>query len=224
MKRQYYYIFCQENEIRFKLINAYMNRLCINEDDQSEVIEIHQWEEFFEGVTRNEALLQRISPSKRRYELESYAIHNVIEIILQNEIPKPAAPEYQIHFIFELAWTYELVGDMVPFQSCGLPADSPPDYNVTLLKVHQENILPVNLDSHIHTFTIGDDIELLADQLNSSNSMFYHRSHSSSVFQNFDESFYSITCKRKSYDFESELKLMQTKYINIYSFIFVWLL
>ena len=128
--------------------------------------------------------------------------------------------EYQMHFIFGLAFE-DVAGDMVRFQSCGMPAELPSDYNVTLLQGSQANLLPVNVNSHKHSFTIGDDIELLSDQLNSSNAMFYHRSHSSSLFQNFDESFYSITCKRKSYNFQTELELMQTKYINKHSFLFV---
>ena len=59
MKKQYFYIFHSENEkysfrekylsrekyeVPSKLVKTYMNYFCINEDNQSEVIEIHTLE------------------------------------------------------------------------------------------------------------------------------------------------------------------------------------
>ena len=44
MKNQHFYIFYSEiedNDLPFKLMKAYMNGFCINEEDQSEVIEIY---------------------------------------------------------------------------------------------------------------------------------------------------------------------------------------
>ena len=52
MKKQHFYIFYSENEksaetedVQFKLVKSYMNYFCINEDDQAEVIEVHQLKE-----------------------------------------------------------------------------------------------------------------------------------------------------------------------------------
>ena len=60
MKKQHFYIFYSENEksaetedVQFKLVKSYMNYFCINEDDQAEVIEVHQLKEirnFFKCV------------------------------------------------------------------------------------------------------------------------------------------------------------------------------
>ena len=48
MKKQYFYIFYSENEkneIPNKLVKTYMNCCCINEEYQSEIIEIHPLKE-----------------------------------------------------------------------------------------------------------------------------------------------------------------------------------
>ena len=52
MKKQYLYIFYSENSvlekygIPEKLVKTYMNHFCINEENQSEVIEIHPLKDF----------------------------------------------------------------------------------------------------------------------------------------------------------------------------------
>ena len=48
MKKQHFYIFYSENdenEIPVKLVKTYMNNFCIDEEYQSEVIEIHPLKE-----------------------------------------------------------------------------------------------------------------------------------------------------------------------------------
>ena len=70
------------------------------------------------------------------------------------------------------------------------------DLYATILHGNKENSFHVNLKSYQTEFTIGDDIDLLHDQLKNSNPMSNHRSDSSSIFQNSDESFDAIKCTR----------------------------
>ena len=97
MKRQFFYIFCQENEIQFKLIKAYMNWFCVNEDDQSEIIEIHHWEELIRKLSislslkKETSFLQRMIQQRKK----TAAIYTVIEKALKNKIPQTEFLEYQ---------------------------------------------------------------------------------------------------------------------------------
>lgn len=60
MKKQYFQILCQEKEVQIKVIMAYMNWFCVNEDDQFEIRGIENWESYYEYIMRNDDLLQRM--------------------------------------------------------------------------------------------------------------------------------------------------------------------
>ena len=74
----------------------------------------------------------------------------------------------------------------------------------------------------LHERTIGDDIELLSDDLkfNIINSC---RSQSKSLIQNNDESLQEIICKRKSFSINGKLKSIKTMFLNRPSFLFLYL-
>ena len=60
MKKQHFYIIYTANDdsaekdtLQFKLVKTYINKLCINEANQCEAIEIHQLEEFRKFLMKN---------------------------------------------------------------------------------------------------------------------------------------------------------------------------
>ena len=133
MKKQYFHIFHQENEIQSKLVNAYMNRLCINENDQSEVMGINNWEKFYEYLMSNDEWLKNMHLwNYAKYDaVKTYTIDNAIKIILQAEQAlQTEEAKCQMHFIFGLELD-DASEDIIHFQSTGRPADLPSDYNVT---------------------------------------------------------------------------------------------
>ena len=79
----------------------------------------------------------------------------------------------------------------------------------TLLQAYREDLLSrPRFKRDKYEFTIGDDIELLAEELFQSNSV-VTSSESSSTFQRLDDSFEKIHCKRKFQTSETICKKMK---------------
>ena len=89
MKKQHFYIFYSENEksaetedVQFKLVKSYMNSFCINEDNQAEVIEVHQLKEI-----RN-FFKMRFSNNNDELACREYKLYFIIMIYYFEELPK----------------------------------------------------------------------------------------------------------------------------------------
>ena len=211
MKKQRLYIFYSErnkSQIHDKLMRSYMNCLCINEKDQSDIIEIHQVEEakiFHDLYFLPHLLLfvfQFVNAAKTKFwftrkhnNSEIFELYNSARKALIKEISFKDHDLFRPHFIFALP-IQNLNNEFVKFLYEGLTP--PPDLFVTFLDGSLRNNLK-KMDSTHLKFTIGDDIELLISQLSQCNRLLPYESESLSRFQNSDESFMEINCERNSY-------------------------
>ena len=235
MKKQEFYVFYPENherKIECKLIKAYINRFCINENDQNEVISITSQSKsilradaFFTNL-KSEVISEVIRTVNPSWAMLMNDFIELIAIFAQtihtNKSPKIQRGEYQMHLVWSFRNTsiftafgtfkYFFLLDSVVSLSRIFTSISPSDCNITLLQGHQENYAS-DLHSYKHELTIGDDIEIFTDELKNFN-MSTHRSFtaSSSKIQNFDESFATIKCKRMFFNYASR----KAKFYNIY--------
>ena len=190
MKKQNFLIFHSENDgIQFKLVKMYTNRLCINEDDQCEVIEFVSLKDF-----KNHFVFRKILSSATAEVRQFLTILNTVREILNSK--KKQHDEFHIHLLFGFPSTY-FSRNLVKLHVALLDRNK----NLTVTSLHGQNQkLPQTDGNHFNNkLTIGDDIESFIDNPKISDNFFPVATFSSSLFLKSDESFHSIICKRKSY-------------------------
>ena len=222
-KKLHFYIFCEENEknkIYSKLVRTYVNRLCITEEDQSELIEVHEFEKisnfenlYFQPFSVFRFLLELAKTIFLNETIEFYVIPTILDLI--TKLSKRTIRDddkFQFHFIFGFDnknFAEKLVAVICNELKKKYPRN---DLSFTLLQGYRKNDSQ-NIPNKLKTdLTIGDDIELLICQLQMKDSTqdswrdFHHKSVSSSVIQKSDDAFMEIKCKRKSYTSLVDLK------------------
>ena len=220
MKRQRFYIFYSENEenaIEYRLLKAYVNRFCIDEEYQSEVSGFYQLNELSEtsiACVLTEYANLVIFNRTRRLEWV-YSIFHEAKLSLftarnKNDI-------FEIHFMFGFPMNV-FTENYILYISEGLTQSS--DISFTILEGRSKQFrLPLRIENKP---TIGDDMDLLNDQFQSLNSNIYYKSKSSSVFQKPDESLVQIECKRKSFKSIAKTRAYFRKWSNYIAwFLFV---
>ena len=235
-------IFHSENkqkEFQVKLVTSYTNRLIIAEDDQNEIIEIIQWKvlSYFPNLffQSNMAVkfINFINDVIFKNEMSFSETLEFVSVVEQWSLTYKKDKNRSLHYIFALPISDSPVYDFNDYL-VSLLTHSNINYHyrckLTLLQGRQ------GIHSKINEPSIGDDIELFANQIKVSTQqeetsgkmlndqiMITDQSESSSVYQTVDETFITIRCKRKSYtkvfDVEDQLLWAVVKPIGFFIFI-----
>ena len=200
----------KEDDVEVKLINAYINHLCIDEKIQNEVIDIVEWKAIDTEKFEYTFILKKMALT---------FISFVNFVILKNQmsvqeglgfvsrIHKWVQTEKNfygeirpLHFLIALPMI-DFTDQLLSFLTIELIDFSSSDVfnskcNLTLLQGRRENISTAFKAES----TIGDDIELLTHQLQNSSFTFTDQSKSSSLYTTATETLMKIECKRKNYD------------------------
>ena len=210
MKNQHFYIFYSEkNEIYLKLVRAYTNRFCIDENDQSEVIGFQPLTEMSE-TNFVLSVFQYLNPMQS-YKFEGLQVRRIARDMFSNKLIevlwKNKLHRFQPHFILGIP-RKQFTKNIAKFVS---GRNRKFDLTVTLLD-GQIKILNRHFDRNQfkNKLTIDDDIDLLNNQSSIFSDKFSVRSKCLSVFLGVDDSYGIIKCNRKSYGgrngFENFLK------------------
>ena len=199
------------DDVEVKLINAYMNRLCIDEEDQNEVLQIYKWKPINTCILPNMAwtFISHVMLKNQMSIQEALGlvftidewIHSFTQI--EKEFHREIRP---LHFLVGLPMIH-FTDELLSFLSFELVNISLSDAfrsncNLTLLQGCQES----HTTTHNNVFTIGDDIEFLIFQLkfcslspNMSIFRLMDETTSSLVYTTVNEKSMTIQCKRKNY-------------------------
>ena len=217
MKKQEFYIFYSKNEVdkvEFRLVKTFTNWFCINEDDQSEIMGFYELNEIsetsFASNLREYTNIMLFGKSRKVQLKQIRALLGTARESLKRRASK--SDELQIHFIFGLPVGF-FTANFVSFISERLIRSS--NFNYTVLEgFYREKCSETNSNKRKKRFTIGDDIELMSEQLENFKSNGFYQSKSSSSFLNNDDSFSEIKCQRQSFTTKAILKTV----IKIWTF------
>ena len=215
----------KENDVLVKLTNAYMNRLCIDEKDQNEVIELIEWEPItfdnFEHMF-NSWTMRLVNFTNKLFLKKQVSLLEELGFIWAiNKWTKFKRGIYgDVHFHFLVALpmsqgvtdseyltrilTLPIIFKSMSFQS-----------SLTLLQGRQESLKK----SPKYKLTIGDDIELLTSQLEHSTFTFYDQSKSSLVYTTVEDTLVEIECKRNSYALNNLIGIIILYSVMIFPFL-----
>ena len=207
-------IFYQEkmkDNIDLKLINTYMNPLCIDEEDQNEVLEPIAWEPMSFGHLEHIFFLPNLAMRfiyfsnkvllKNKISLsESLGLLSAIHKWI-NTKKGIYGKNFPLHFFI----TLPMIDFAVPLIRMSIipviAGTFSSNCSLTLLQGRRESLSSWD-EFPKEELTIGDDIELLFYQLQNSSLAFSIQSKSSSVYTTVDETLMKIECERKFYTIE----------------------
>ena len=192
----------KENDTLLKLANTYMNRLCIDENDENEVVEINQWKTvknfdhalFLPKLTlKYVKFLNFLLYNNLRSLLEALGLFIDVEKFISFKMKKFDGIR-SLHFIYAYSMN-ELTINALGFLTNRFNSEC----NFTFLQGRLENIGAKSI-SYITHLTIGDDIELMINQLK--NKTFAGQSESSMVFETVNEERFQMNCIRSFYSYD----------------------
>ena len=193
MKKQEFYIFYSEkDEIHLKLVKAYANRFCIDEDDQSEVMGFYPLGEISE-TNLALSVLKYLNPLKS-YKSEGFQkLRTVTNAIIERfNAQEIQSGRFGIHFIIGIPENHFIIAK--------LGADWRMYLKLTLTLLNGQIEHPYRHTNQLkNKFTIGDDIDLLNDQSEILTDKLSAKSKCLSFFKNFDDVYGIIKCNRQSY-------------------------
>ena len=227
MKKQEFcsfYISDAKDELESKLAKTYTNRFCIDENDQFELSGFHQITKKF--YTRKFYSIAAFMKYVKILLLNKIELHREVistteepkgdkqrsaDTDLSSDMSSDMnfGDEYSKHLIFVLPFQSEketdhkIQPDFTCFVSTGAARhwykilEYTSKINFTILNGQNAKADQTYDGQNPNGFTIGDDIELMYNQLQCENFTTF-RNKGSSLFLNDDESFMEIKCKRKS--------------------------
>ena len=221
MKKQQFYIFYSEkDEIHLKLVKAYTNRFCIDEDDQSEVMGFYSLGEISE-TNLALSVLKYFNPLKSNKSEGFQKLRTVTNSIAEPfNVQKIQSGRFEIHFIIGMPENHFTIAKFGADWNIYLKL------TVTLLDGQIEHPNGhINPKQFTNKFTIGDDIDLLNDQSEIFTYRFSTKSKCLSLFKNFDDDYGVLKCNRKSYgERDGRWNFNKNLLIQLYFIFAFWLL
>ena len=204
-----------ENDIHLKLVKAYMNRLCIDENDQNEICGIYQCKTInnFEQIFLfPEWILKCMNFANFvvfRNQFSFQALLGMVSVIAKwkrNETEMYGSIR-QTHVMFFLQMN-DLTKSLLPCLSLMATSFNSlrslhPKSNITFLHSRREKLERIHSKSGSGNFSIGDDIELFSYQLKNSSFISTDRSESVTVFKSIGDTLTKIECKRTSHSVDA---------------------
>ena len=212
MKNQNFYIFYSENEkdqIHLKLVKTYTNRFCIDEDDQSEVMGFYPHNAMSDH--KYIKYIQYLNPLQSYKSKGIQQLRNTVNVMGQSfRTRKGKHDKFQIHFLFGIPKHY-FTRLFYKF----IPVTYGERFTITFIDGQREKLnRHFDPNQFNNKLTIGDDTELVYNQLTKLSSKVGFTSNSLSVFQNSEDSYEKIECNRESFTKEAA-------YLNVFKEFFI---